>query len=207
SANWTDNVLSWELDSDNTNGAALISGGLGPYTKSPKIYRCPMDNTLSTIQKNAGWNARVRSYSMNAMVGDAGTATQSGYNKNNPDYVQFFKEAAIPHPADVFVFVEENANSIDDGYFINRVSDSDEEQPQAQQWYNLPASHHDGGGIFSFADGHSETHRWQCASTRKPSQPQSFALPFKLSPNDLQDFNWVLSAMSIERKSEYYHGN
>jgi prepilin-type N-terminal cleavage/methylation domain-containing protein len=207
SVNWVDNVLSWELDSDNTNSAALIAGGLGLYTKAAKIYRCPMDNSLSAIQRNAGWSARVRSYSMNAMIGDAGNATQSGYNVNNPDYVQFFKEAAIPRPADVFVFVEENADSIDDGYFVNLVKDSDSENPQWQQWHDLPASHHEGGGVFSFVDGHSESHRWHNASTKAPSQPGAAHLPIRLEPNDLQDFDWVLSAMSIERKSEYYHGN
>src|SRR5690242_7056575 len=30
--NWVNNVLDWELDSDNTNAAAVVETGLGPYT-------------------------------------------------------------------------------------------------------------------------------------------------------------------------------
>jgi prepilin-type processing-associated H-X9-DG protein len=37
---------------------------------------------------------------------------------------------------------------------------------------NLPASYHAGGGAnFSFADGHSEIHRWTDARTKRPVVP------------------------------------
>jgi prepilin-type processing-associated H-X9-DG protein len=29
-----------------------------------------------------------------------------------------------------------------------------------EQWRDLPASYHNGAGEFSFADGHSELHKW-----------------------------------------------
>ena len=35
--------------------------------------------------------ARIRSYSMNAMIGNAGNLSTNGYNINNPSYTQFFK--------------------------------------------------------------------------------------------------------------------
>src|SRR5262245_36770196 len=85
SANWANNVLSWELTSDNTNAAALVESGIGPYlSKVANVYRCPSDNVLSARQQEASWTARVRSYSMNAMVGDAGSFSQTGANVNNP---------------------------------------------------------------------------------------------------------------------------
>jgi prepilin-type processing-associated H-X9-DG protein len=34
-------------------------------------------------------------------------------------------------------------------------------------WQDLPASYHSGAGIFSFADGHVETHKWLNSSARK----------------------------------------
>ena len=71
--NWTSPVMSWELDSDNTNTVLLTEGGIGPYTsRTAKVYRCPADSVVSDIQAQAGWTARVRSISMNAMVGNAG---------------------------------------------------------------------------------------------------------------------------------------
>jgi prepilin-type N-terminal cleavage/methylation domain-containing protein/prepilin-type processing-associated H-X9-DG protein len=197
--NWANNVLDWELQPDNTNVAALVASGLGPYTsKSASVYRCPSDYVVSSLQQSAGWNARVRSYSMNAMVGDAGSVTVNGYNANNPAYVQFFKYSAIPRPTEIFVFVDEHPDSIDDAYFINSA--------EAPRWHDLPASYHDGAASFAFADGHSESHRWRRASTQPAARPGAARLPIELtSKYDLQDFYWVLSSMSIERKSDTYH--
>ncbi|HTX67437.1 MAG TPA: prepilin-type N-terminal cleavage/methylation domain-containing protein, partial [Opitutaceae bacterium] len=43
--NWTTPVMSWELDSDNTNTVLLTEGGIGPYTsRAAKVYRCPVDS-------------------------------------------------------------------------------------------------------------------------------------------------------------------
>lgn len=196
--NWANNVLDWELRSDNTNFATLLASGLGPYTSgSAVIYRCPSDSVVSGVQQSVGWNSRVRSYSMNAMVGDAGVFTQSGYNVNNPDYLQFFKYSSIPRPSDIFVFLDEHPDSIDDGYFLNSA--------EAPKWHDLPASYHDGAAAFSFADGHSEIHRWRRTSTMPPARPGTANLPISLKSADLQDFLWVLSSMSVDRRSEGYH--
>lgn len=196
--NWANNVQDWELSSDNTNAAALLASGIGPYTGgSAAIFRCPTDYSVSSIQRKAGWDHRVRSYSMNAMVGDAGQFTTAGYNVNNPAYVQFFNLTAIPRPSDIFLFAEEHPDSIDDGYFLN--------SGERPEWRDLPASDHDGAGVFSFADGHSEMHRWRRNSTKPPSRPGAAKLPIMLKNYDLQDFLWVLSTMSVERKSDHYH--
>ncbi len=190
--NWADNVLSWELDPDNTNSAKLVKSGLGPYTsEAAAVYRCPSDNVLSTLQRNAGWPGRVRSYSMNAMIGDAGVFSQAGNNVNNPDYVQFFKLSAIPQPANIFVFLDEHPDSIDDGYFVNRVYE--------HQWHDLPASYHDGSGNFSFGDGHSEMHHWRYASTKPVTRPGAAGLPIQIPKEELGDFYWVTSHMSVEQ--------
>lgn len=199
SENWVNNVENWELSSDNTNADAVVQTGLGPYTsKSLALYHCPSDNALSDLQRNAGWQGRVRSYSMNAMVGDAGTFSQSGTNLNNPSYVQFFRTFTIPRPSDIFVFLDEHPDSIDDGYFLNR-------DLAAPAWNDLPASYHDGGASFSFADGHTEHHRWQVASTRQPARAYGINPPLPMAITDgVQDFEWVLSKMSIERNPEAY---
>jgi prepilin-type N-terminal cleavage/methylation domain-containing protein/prepilin-type processing-associated H-X9-DG protein len=190
--NWINNVLNWELRPDNTNTATLTEASLGPYTaKTASIYRCPSDRVLSNIQRRAHWSARVRSYSMNAMIGDAGDLSQTGYNKNNPDYVQFFSISTIPQPSKIFVFLDEHPDSINDGYFINDAYN--------WEWIDLPASYHNGAASFSFADGHSETHRWHLASTKQPAKPDGAPLPIKLPKSEWSDFDWLLERTSVDR--------
>src|SRR5436190_11448485 len=150
--NWVNNIMNWKVDSDNTNLAPILEGSLAPYvSKAALIYRCPADHVLSTAQREAGWSERVRSYSMNAMIGDAGEVSKSGSNVNNPEYVQFFNLSQIAHPLGIFVFLDEHPDSINDGYFLN--------QADYQWWIDLPASFHNGAAEFSFAVGHSESHR------------------------------------------------
>src|SRR5688572_343502 len=165
--NWVNNVLDWSTDPMNTNKALLFAGGLGPYlSQQPEVYRCPSDSALSPEQRSLGWSSRVRSYSMNAMVGDAGEFTTEGFNTNNPAYQQFFALTEIPQPSDVFVFIEEHPDSLRDGYFLNNA--------YSYQWTDLPASYHSGGANLVFADGHAEYQRWKVGSTRVPPRPLAF---------------------------------
>ena len=188
--NWVNNVMSWELDADNTNTVLLTTSGLGPYFSGvTSVYRCPSDNALSAVQREAGWTARVRSVSMNAMLGNAGEFLAGGVNTNNPGYRQFFRLADVPNPAQIFAFVEEHPDSINDGYFINRFN--------YYEWIDLPASSHNGGANFAFADGHSEFRRWRNASTMPPARPDAAGLPMDLLENERADFYWVLYRMSV----------
>jgi len=190
--NWVNNNLDWEVTagSDNTNTATLTQSGLGPYTgKVAGIYRCPADKVLSQRQRQAGWTARVRSYSMNAMVGDAGELSAEGHNENNPHYVQFFRLTDIPLPAEIFVFVEEHPDSINDGYFLNRFYD--------KHWIDLPSSDHSGAAPFAFADGHAQLRRWQDASTLQPQAADSIEFPVAVSAGEVTDWSWVMQHTSI----------
>ena len=188
--NWVNNVMSWELDSDNTNNALLSAGGLGPYLSgSTSIFRCPADNALSQAQLEAGWSGRVRSVSMNAMLGNAGEFLDGSVNTNNPGYRQFFRMSDVPQPSQIFAFVEEHPDSINDGYFINRF--------YYYEWIDLPASHHNGGANFVFADGHAEFQRWRHASTMPPARPDAAQLPLDVPYAERDDFYWVLSRTSV----------
>jgi prepilin-type N-terminal cleavage/methylation domain-containing protein/prepilin-type processing-associated H-X9-DG protein len=199
SQNWVNNVLNWEInDSDNTNAAGVVGSGIGPYTgATAAVYRDPSDNVLSDAQRNAGWVSRVRSYSMNAMIGDAGTYTQGGYNVNFPNYTQFFKATTIPQPSDIFVFLDEHPDSIDDGYFLDSYTENSTNVPT---WTDLPASYHNGAGNFAFADGHSELHQWKNKSTIQPAVAYGInpVLPMQIN-GGTDDFWWVMRHMSIDR--------
>ena len=113
------------------------------------IYKCPADKVLSDPQKQAGWTARVRSVSMNAMVGDPGTLLNGGVNVNNPTYRQFLKDTDIPKPSEIFVFLDEHPDSINDGYFIDKAPTTGGYNGVPDlEWTDLPASYHNGGASF-----------------------------------------------------------
>jgi prepilin-type N-terminal cleavage/methylation domain-containing protein len=202
--NWVNNVMTWDLSSDNTNLATITDAGLGPYSSATGIYRCPADDVLSAEQRAAGWDARIRSYSMNAMIGNAGDISINGFNTNNPDYVQFFKITQIPKPTDIFVFLDEHPDSIDDGYFLDKAVEpayAGEDGgwgSSGAQWIDLPATYHNRATAFSFADGHSEMHRWMQPDTYRPSAPDAAGLPISIPSAQLQDFNWVVQHMSVD---------
>jgi prepilin-type N-terminal cleavage/methylation domain-containing protein/prepilin-type processing-associated H-X9-DG protein len=187
--NWANSLMNWELDSSNTNELLNTQASIGPYVSAnPRVFRCPSDTALSRIQRSAGWDHRSRTYSMNAMVGNAGEFTLGGTNVNNPAYQQFMTLGEIKAPALIFAFIEEHPDSINDGYFINK--------GYVSQWYDLPASFHNGGANLAFADGHQELRRWQRESTKKPARPDVAALPMNLSADDTADLKWVVSRMS-----------
>lgn len=203
--NWVNNILDWEVanpdgtSSDNTNTATITEAALGAYASSVSVYRCPSDGVLSALQSAAGWDHRIRSYSMNAMIGDAGEVSLSGVNQNNTNYEQFFKLSAIPRPAGIFVFLDEHPASINDGYFLNKGY----YPPYEPRWIDLPASYHNGAASFSFADGHAESHRWRYAWTQRPAQPGGANLPMYVSenqnPDQRADYDWMLQRMSVDR--------
>jgi prepilin-type N-terminal cleavage/methylation domain-containing protein len=213
--NWVNNVMTWDLSPDNTNLATLTEASLGPYASGvTSIYRCPSDRALSELQKAAGWSARIRSYSMNAMVGNAGGISASGANTNNPGYTQFFKLNQIPHPTEIFVFLDEHPDSLGDGYFLNKAPQSyagggaGGGSVVGAQWLDLPASYHNRAAAFSYADGHSSLHRWGKATTIRPAAPFAANLPIALAaypPDAVADFNWLLTRMSIDRTASPMH--
>jgi len=197
--NWSSTIMDWEVQnpdnpstSDNTNTVLLTKGGIGPYiSRSAGVYRCPSDTVVSDIQSHAGWDKRVRSISMNAMVGDAGLISKSGSNTNNPTYKQFFKVSQVPKPSQIFVFIEEHPDSINDGYFLN--------YPDRWEWFDLPASYHNGGVNLSFTDGHAEMHSWLCSSTKRPAQPGGARpLPFPIASAELGDHQWLMERTTTE---------
>jgi len=195
--NWANDVMNWELDQYNTNTWLLGVGGLGPYVGGiAGMFKCPSDTVLSDVQKHARWRARVRSVSMNAMIGNAGEFMAGGQNTNNPGYRQFMKLGEVPEPSRIFALIEEHPDSINDGYFLNRYSQ--------QQWIDLPASFHRGGAILTYVDGHAEWHRWRNKLTKLPAQPDAAPLPITIPYGERADFYWLMNRTSVQEGSSDY---
>jgi prepilin-type processing-associated H-X9-DG protein len=69
-----------------------------------------------------------------------------------------FTDIIAPGPAMLWVFIEEQADSINDGYFR-------QDMTYTSSWLDLPASYHDGRCAIGFADGHGEIKRWEDPKT------------------------------------------
>ena len=177
---WANNVLDWGTSDDNTNSRLLTESLLGPFTgRSTAVFKCPSDKSV------AANGPRIRSYSMNAMVGDPGELT----NRFNPDYLQFFKGSQILKPSGIFVFLDEHPDTLNDGFFVNRLNDN--------EWGNLPGSYHHRSANFSFADGHVEIHRWLVPDTIRPPVQGGVGGTIPAAPST--DFDWVRERTSLRK--------
>jgi prepilin-type processing-associated H-X9-DG protein len=123
--------------------------------------------------------------SMNALVGNPGEVM----NRFNPLYKQFYKAAEVPRPSGIFVFLDEHADTLNDGFFVNRLED--------YAWGNLPGSYHNGGVNLSFVDGHWESHRWVVPATIQPVRRKRMD---KFAANPAVDFDWVKERMSVKKR-------
>jgi prepilin-type N-terminal cleavage/methylation domain-containing protein/prepilin-type processing-associated H-X9-DG protein len=166
--NWVNNVMTWNATGTSgqsvTNTDWVKNGVLGTYTSgSMGVYKCLGDNYLGPKQRTAGFKSRSRSLSMNSFFGlfsPTDAATKAGKNWGMNDYKQYLKLSDVRQLAKTWVTIDEQADSINDGYFINNIT--------ASNWQDVPATYHSGATGFSFADGHSEIHKWMSATSVYP---------------------------------------
>jgi prepilin-type N-terminal cleavage/methylation domain-containing protein/prepilin-type processing-associated H-X9-DG protein len=178
--NWVNNLEDWLSSDGNTNPATLMSGKLTPYLhQNTAVFKCPSDKSV------ADNGPRIRSVSMNSLVGNPGDLT----NRFNPQFVQFFRLSDMPQPAHIYVFLEEHPDTINDGFFMNRWEE--------YKWGNLPASYHNGAANLSFADGHMESHRWVLDDTKRPAQKGGAGGVFDAAAPT--DFDWLKDRTSVRK--------
>ena len=155
--------LDWGLRQDNTNYLYLSDEKytlLANYTaKSKNLYKCPADRFLSNSQRKQGWSERVRSISINAVMGDGGQYTDWYSPTTHKIYVKSSDMIKLP-PTKAWVFVDQHPDSINDSYVVVHMTPS--------PWFDAPASYHNNACGFSFADGHSEIHKWTESTMIKP---------------------------------------
>jgi len=182
SDNWVCGIMDWSANEQNTNLTCLLTNRLGDYIKSVQVYHCPSDRSESAAGK------RIRSYTMNVFM-NGGT-----HRVGLEGWQQYRKLPEIASPVNLFVVVDEHPNSIDDGCFFN-------DPNRTSRWESLPAGYHAGAAGFSFADGHSEIHKWQDSSTRQPvvvGGPKPNVIV--QLPQDAIDLNWTLDRTTVRQK-------
>lgn len=161
-------------EADNTNDDLLIDpsyASMGDYVKNRQIFICPACDVKvygSLVGGKRTYN-QIRSISMNCWVGYISTPP------NQPAYKEFQKTTQITHgmsPSDLFVFMEERGESIDDGSFETSMGN--------YVIANWPTDYHNNAATVGFADGHVDVHRWvgettsqgwSCAAPQVPEPP------------------------------------
>ncbi len=149
-ANITDNTNMLDiLGMNNPNQGTQF----GPYVRNVGIEKCPSDN-YTAVQRTTKL-PRLRSKSMNAWLGQAGT----GQDETSSSYIVYKKLSDItaPSPAMLWVFTDEQADSINDGWLVNTPPSN---PVNTGGWEDLPGSYHSSGDVPGFADGHAEYHKW-----------------------------------------------
>ena len=183
---WVTGWLDWTTHPDNTNIANLVENNkalLGNYVgKSYPIYTCPAANYASPAQRARGWSQRARSVTMNSALGD-GNKFGFGWGTN---YYVAKKTSNLNHPgpSDVWMFMDEHPDSIDDAiYYIPSVP-----KPTIIE---LPGNQHANACGMTFADGHSEPHKWK---GRFANEPVGYVSKnFSLIPTGDPDMLWLTS--------------
>jgi prepilin-type N-terminal cleavage/methylation domain-containing protein/prepilin-type processing-associated H-X9-DG protein len=199
---WVDDVEDWSITPEVFDLTGIQSAPFYKYVGGVGVYKCPADRFLSGLQKAAGFAARPRSYSMNCYFGPYNPGWASDKNNFYPNYTQFLKLAATPNPSGLYVALDEHPDSINDGYFDNYADPKISNWPK-QYWNDLPASYHDGACGFSFADGHSEIHKWKsyvCTILPVKLAPGVPHIPFSSDINNVTiDVQWLASRSSLPR--------
>lgn len=135
---------------------------LAAYTVNAGIYKCPTDRSMQFGSKGL---PRVRSVSMNQAMGpnkDGTAAGQAAHLPPSDGWQIYLKESQMinPGPSLLWVTTDEHPDTINDSGFAVTMASS--------VWIDAPAPYHNGGTSFSFADGHSEIHKWVRLSAIPP---------------------------------------
>lgn len=165
--NWVAGAMNKPYEA--TNVALLMDPDkslLAHYIQAASIYKCPADKTehVRSMSMNNRMNPRrYRGYPV--FLGGIGT-----------NYQIYRKIDDIQRPSDIFVTLDERPESINDGYFVVDMSNTGtyEGTGVSLPYYiiDYPASYHNGLGAITFADGHTEGHKWvEPTTTPASGQP------------------------------------
>jgi len=136
-----------------TNYLLVERGMIYPQIKSRSVYKCPAD------RKNFMGTPTVRSMSMNCWFNPINKWTETAGK-----VIKRTTDMTAPAPASTWVTIDENPESINDGWFVVNVTRG---SLAGLQWVDYPASYHNNAGGLSFADGHAEIKKWKDATVLK----------------------------------------
>ena len=165
-----------------TNVTDIKEGVLFAHVGSAAVYRCPSDRSTVLLSPSV---PRLRSYSLVAWMNpDVVWEGIDWPDKSDPRLIPRHRWAEInaASTAQLFAFIEDHEQSIDDGVFAvseNLFPDS----PIPNTWMELPSDRHNQGCNLSFLDGHAEPHHWR--------SPKRFMKHLAPATTDLSDLRWL----------------
>jgi prepilin-type N-terminal cleavage/methylation domain-containing protein/prepilin-type processing-associated H-X9-DG protein len=168
--------------SASTNFLYITHGLLYSCAPSLGVYKCPAD-----IKTGSGNAPTVRSMSMNSWMG--GIPPWSSFDMNYLKLSKILK----PPPSKALVFVDENPDTINDGYWA-------QEPISPKQWIDSPAHYHNNAGGISFADGHAMIRKWTDLNVLAGASGGAAGFPAKPPPGQSllqQDLPWVQQQCTV----------
>ena len=182
-------------NSANTNIAFLLQGPLGPYLKTPVVYKCVADQSKS---RGTQGDPRVRTLSKSQSF----SRDDEGHLEDGdspPNYWRHYKRTAdmtLPSPASLWVYADESPDSVNDGAEAVAMTRNN---PSADKWQDGPSTLHGGGCGYTFADGHAEIHKWKDPRTLAMKVTYTSSFPFGWTQPNNNDIQWVKDRTSAPK--------
>ena len=128
--------------------------------KNREVWKCPANPVK--VKNNANQLVpRVRDNSMSQVFDFGGWL--------GANYMKYGKMTEIRRPTETWVLGEEHPDSINDAAFAVQMAVPSMPLTMGDiRIIDFPASYHNGACGFSFADGHSEIHKWHGSRIRPP---------------------------------------
>ncbi|MHC4325290.1 MAG: type II secretion system protein [Planctomycetota bacterium] len=155
---------------------AIRNGALWPYTKDLKLYKCP---TVNKIVRSGNMEDISRTYSI--------SDSMNCKDWPNMNAKMIKKRLDIPNPAYRIVFV-------DDGGTITSALGGWTVEVTNERWWDPPPVRHGDGTTFSFADGHSDYHKWRDPRTIEFGKQVPPRAGSENQPGN-EDLHWAAVAM------------
>jgi prepilin-type N-terminal cleavage/methylation domain-containing protein/prepilin-type processing-associated H-X9-DG protein len=133
----------------------IQAGLVFKYVGQVGVYLCPADKSYDAV--GSVQYPHVRSMSMNAWIAPV-TAWTDGSDDNNMRVFTREGDLTVPGPANTWLLVDENPNSINDAWMVEDPSQPSIPDPE---WIDCPASYHTGACGMSFCDGHAVIKGWR----------------------------------------------
>jgi prepilin-type N-terminal cleavage/methylation domain-containing protein/prepilin-type processing-associated H-X9-DG protein len=188
------NHSNWDPDFD------IRRSPMWPYCgKNLAMWRCPADKAYVVVGGER--KLRIRSMNMNIYLGGFAGGTSGILPMDG--YLIYTKYSQLSRPgADkIYVFIDERPDANSWANFYVDMAGYDPYNKALYALYDFPASYHGNAGGLSFADGHSEIHRWRDSRTMPPIVEQGSVFDGKnggSSPGNV-DVGW-LQECSTRRK-------
>lgn len=174
----------------------LIKRGLiFPYCPNIAAYKCPADKRTIFFGKTAPPGGvdllTVRSMSINGYLNPIIDKIMTSTAPLNGNYRIFRKQVdlVVIGPVNCWVLLDENPWSINDGWFC---ADN-----ATQTWVDKPATYHNNACGFTYADGHSEIHKWRDINLIRFAGPLTGAT-CPAQPG-IGDIDWLMSHSSVHK--------